>query len=98
MNLRHVVQYTDDVLRICKENPRGLSVPNKPGGFCGRKATLKQTVVWLGRLWGVVHGLHRDYTVAEGELREGDYETDVSDEEDEDERAEDANKVDDGVN
>ena len=46
----------------------------------------------------MVHGLHRDYTVAEGELREGDYETDVSDEEDEDERAEDADKVDDGVN
>ena len=33
--------------------------------------------------------------MAEGELKEGDYETDVSDEEDEDERAEDDNKVDD---
>lgn len=37
------------------------------------------------RLWGVVHGLQADYTVAEGELREGEYETDVEDEDDDEE-------------
>ncbi|KAL8619220.1 hypothetical protein ACOMHN_050002 [Nucella lapillus] len=37
------------------------------------------------RLWGVVHGLHGDYTVAEGELREGDYDTDVTDDDDDEE-------------
>ena len=26
----------------CRGGPPGLPVPNKPGGFCGRKATLKQ--------------------------------------------------------
>ncbi|XP_076447335.1 uncharacterized protein LOC143284209 [Babylonia areolata] len=36
-------------------------------------------------LWGVIHGLRGDYTIAEGELREGDYETDISDEDDDDE-------------
>ncbi|KAK7112532.1 radial spoke head protein 6 homolog A-like [Littorina saxatilis] len=37
------------------------------------------------RLWGVMHGLHSDYTIAEGEMREGDYETDFSDDEEEEE-------------
>ena len=37
----------------------------------------------------MIHGLDSDYTIAEGELREGDYETDVSDDEEEDERNED---------
>ena len=49
------------------------------------------------RLWGVVHGLKGDYTIAEGELPEGDYETEVSLEDDEDDemltQADDLNKV-----